>query len=97
MEIVSLIPLVVGIIGCVIGIATFASAQITKAKQDGMVLAKVDQCVKNTEEIKKEMKERNKELDQVIDNHGRDIVELQTKMKMVFENLKIVKWGKLYE
>lgn len=91
MGLVTIIPLVVGIIGCVIGVATFISAQITKAKQDGMVLAKVEQCVKNTEEIKKEMKERNKELDVVIDRHSQDIIELQTKMKMIFENLKIVK------
>lgn len=91
MEVVTVIPLVVGIIGCVVGVATFISAQITKAKQDGMVLAKVDQCVKNTEEIKKDMKERNKEIDVVIDKHSHDITQLQTEMDMVFKNLKIEK------
>ncbi len=91
MGVVTLIPLVVGIIGCVIGVATFISAQITKAKQDGMVLAKVDQCVKNTEEIKKDMKERNKEIDVVIDKHSHDITQLQTEMNLVFENLKLTK------
>ena len=50
---ISIIGCVVGIIGCVVGVATFVSAQLTKAKQDGVVLAKVDQCVANTEEIKR--------------------------------------------
>lgn len=89
MSAISIIGCAVGIIGCAIGIATFVSAQITKAKQDGMVLAKVDQCVQNTEEIKKDMKERNKEVDNVIDAHGQAITKLQTEMKIVFKHLKI--------
>ena len=86
---ISIIGCVVGIIGCVIGVATFVSAQISKAKQDGVVLAKVDQCVKNTEEIKKDMKEKNKELDAIIDNHSRYIEKLQTEMKMVLKHLNL--------
>ena len=43
---ISIITCVVGIVGCLIGVATFVSAQITKAKQDGMLIAKIDQCVK---------------------------------------------------
>lgn len=89
MSAISIIGCAVGIIGCVIGIATFISAQITKAKQDGMVLAKVDQCVQNTEEIKKDMKEKNKEFDSIIDNHTQSITKLQTEMKMVFKHLKL--------
>ena len=32
---ISIITCCVGIIGCVIGVATFVSAQLPKAKQDG--------------------------------------------------------------
>lgn len=89
MNAISIIGCAVGIIGCIIGIATFISAQITKAKQDGMVLAKVDQCVQNTEEIKKDMKEKNKEFDGILDIHGQAITKLQTEVKMIFKHLKI--------
>lgn len=89
MNAISIIGCAVGIIGCAIGIATFVSAQVTKAKQDGMVLAKVDQCVQNTEEIKKDVKEKNKEYDSVIGLHEQAITKLQTEMKIVFKQLKI--------
>lgn len=91
MNAISIIGCAVGIIGCAIGIATFVSAQITKAKQDGMVLAKVDQCVQNTEEIKKDMKEKNKEYDAIIDGHTQAITKLNTEMQMVLKNLKLEK------
>lgn len=91
MNAISIIGCAVGIIGCAIGIATFVSAQITKAKQDGMVLAKVDQCVQNTEEIKKDMKEKNKEYDSIIDGHTQAITKLKTEMQMVLKNLKLEK------
>ena len=42
MNILSIIGCVVGIIGCVIGVATFTSAQLSKAKQDGMLISKLD-------------------------------------------------------
>lgn len=89
MSATTVIPIIVGIIGCVIGVATFISAQITKAKQDGMVLAKIEQCVKNTEEIKKEMREKNKEIDSVIDDHSTSITKLKTQMEMVLKELDI--------
>lgn len=91
MNTISLIGCIVGIISCFVGVSTFVSAQITKAKQDGMVLAKIEQCVKNTEDIKKEMKEKNKEFDIVIDNHTQAITKLQTEMKMVLKNLNLEK------
>lgn len=89
MSAITVIPIIVGIIGCVIGVATFISAQITKAKQDGMVLAKIEQCVKNTEEIKKEMREKNKEIDLVIDDHSTSITKLKTQMEIVLKELDI--------
>ena len=58
MTVISIIGCVVGIVGCIVGVATFVSAQITKAKQDGMLIAKIDQCVHGIEEIKKDNKEK---------------------------------------
>lgn len=84
---ISIIGCVVGVVGCLIGIATFSSAMITKAKQDGVLMAKVEQCLKNTEEIKKDVKEKNKEYDSLLDKHSKEIVELQTQMKSVLSKI----------
>lgn len=91
MNAVSIIGCIVGVVSCVIGVSSFVSAQITKAKQDGMLIAKIDQCVNGIEDIKKDMKEKNHEFDTVIDEHSRAITELQTQMKTVFEQLKVRK------
>ena len=89
MNTISLIGCIVGIVSCVVGVSTFVSAQVTKAKQDGMQIAKLDQCVNGIEEIKKEMKEKNRELDSVIDEHSKAITQLQTEMKTVFKQLNM--------
>jgi Tfp pilus assembly protein PilN len=89
MNVISIIGCIVGIIGCVVGVATFTSAQITKAKQDGMLLAKIEQCVNGIEEIKKDMKEKNHEFDKIIDEHSTAITKLQTEMKTVFKQLNM--------
>lgn len=91
MNTISLIGCIVGIVSCVVGVSTFVSAQVTKAKQDGMQIAKLDQCVNGIEEIKKEMKEKNRELDSVIDEHSKAITQLQTEMKTVFKQLNMQK------
>lgn len=91
MSVISIIGCVVGIVGCVIGVATFISAQITKAKQDGMSIAKLDQCVNGIEEIKSNMKEKNHEVDVIIDEHSKAITQLQTEVKSIFKQLNIVK------
>ena len=87
MNTISLVGCIVGIISCVIGVSTFVSAQITKAKQDGMQIAKLDQCVNGIEEIKKSMKDKNHEIDTVLDEHTKAITELQTQMKSVWKAL----------
>ena len=87
MSIASLITCIVGIIGCIIGVATFVSAQITKAKQDGMLIAKIDQCVKGIDDIKKDMKEKNHEIDLIISEHTKEIAELKVQVKSLFKQL----------
>lgn len=87
MGVISVIGCVVGIVSCVVGVSTFVSAQVTKAKQDGMQIAKLDQCVNGIEEIKKSMKDKNHEIDVVLDEHTKAITELQTQMKSVWRVL----------
>lgn len=89
MSIISIIGCIVGIVGCVIGVATFTSAQITKAKQDGVLIAKIDQCVKGIEDIKVDMKEKNREIDRTIDDHTKKITRLETQMKAVYDHLNM--------
>ena len=89
MHTISLIGCVVGIISCIVGVSTFVSAQVTKAKQDGVQMAKLDQCVNGIEEIKNNMKEKNHEIDATLDQHSRDITELQTQMKAVFKQINL--------
>ena len=52
---IDIVLCIAGIISCLIGVSTFVSAQVTKAKQDGVLIAKIEQCVRNTEEIKKDI------------------------------------------
>lgn len=78
---------VVGIIGCVIGVATFSSAQLTKAKQDGMFLAKIDQCVKGIDEIKKDMKDKNTLNDKIIADHSQRLSSVEVRCDNLEKNL----------
>ena len=87
MNTISLIGCIVGIVSCIIGVSTFVSAQVTKAKQDGIQIAKLDQCVSGIEEIKKSVKEKNHEIDTILDEHMKAITQLQTEMKTVFKQL----------
>lgn len=80
---ISIITCCVGIIGCVIGVATFVSAQLSKAKQDGALMEKVDYLVRGFDEQKKDQKQRNDHQDDVISEHAIAIENLQTRMKNV--------------
>lgn len=89
MTAITIIGCVVGVVSCVVGVSTFVSAQITKAKQDGMLIAKIDQCVNGIESIKSDMKEKNREFDTVIDEHTRKIVRLETQVRNIYEHLNL--------
>lgn len=86
---ISLIGCIVGIVGCVVGVATFVSAQLTRAKQDGVLIAKIDQCVKGIEELKSDVKERNDKFDHVIDEHSRDITALKEQVHILMTKVGI--------
>ena len=85
MNTLALLSGVIGIIGCVIGVATFSSALLTKAKQDGMFLAKIDQCVKGIDEIKRDMKDKNTITDKIIADHGQRISSLEGRCDKISE------------
>lgn len=80
---ISIITCCVGIIGCVIGVATFVSAQLSKAKQDGALMEKVDYLVRGFDEQKKEQKERNKTQDGALADHAIAIENLNTRLNAV--------------
>lgn len=80
---ISIITCIVGIIGCVIGVATFVSAQIVRAKEDGALMEKVDYLVRSVDEQKRDSKERNSLLDRTLNEQSAAIVDLQARMKNV--------------
>lgn len=80
---ISLIGCVVGVVGCVVGVATFVSAQLTRAKQDGVLIAKIDQCVKGIEELKADVKERNDRFDKILDEHSKDIAKMKEQIHIL--------------
>jgi hypothetical protein len=80
---VSIITCCVGIIGCIIGVATFVSAQLSRAKQDGALIEKVDYLIKNFDEQKKEQQSRNVLQDEILSKHSESIVDLQARVKNI--------------
>ena len=80
---ISVIACCTGIIGCVIGVATFVSAQITKARQDGAMIEKLDYLVKGFDEQKQESKEKHAQVNGILDEHTKGITDLQARMKNV--------------
>ena len=51
------ITLVIGIIGCVIGVSTFVSSLLNKAQNNGVLEQKIEQALQGIDEIKKQVKE----------------------------------------
>lgn len=78
---ISIITCVVGIIGCVIGVATFVSAQIVRAKEDGALMEKVDYLVRSFDEQKAEFNDRNKTLNKILDEHTVAITDIQARVR----------------
>lgn len=51
------IKLIIGIIGCVIGVSTFVSSLIAKAQNNGVLTQKIEQALQGIEEIKQRVNE----------------------------------------
>jgi len=78
---ISLIACIVGVIGCVIGVASYVSAQLVRARENGALMEKVDYLVRSFDEQKKDTKERNTIIDKVIDEHTVAIADMQARVK----------------
>lgn len=78
---ISIITCTVGIIGCVIGVATFVSAQLVRAKEDGKLMEKVDYLVHGFDEQKKDTKEKNNSFDRLFSEHTEAIADLKARVK----------------
>lgn len=74
---------IVGVVSCLVGVATFISAQLTKANQDGRLLERVEYVCRGIDEIKRDVKEKNKEIDKVLDNHSERIARLESEISMI--------------
>ena len=80
---VSIITCCVGVISCIIGVSTFISAQLSRAKQDGVLVEKVDYLVRGFDELKQERKEHDTSQDAIIAEHSIAIENLQTRVKNI--------------
>ena len=94
MNAISIIGCVVGIVGCVIGVATFVSGIISRSKQDGQMIAKIDYACKGIDEIKADMKDKNKEIDETISEHSKQLAEHEERIKTLFNEVNELKGSK---
>ena len=78
---ISIIMCVVGVVGCVIGVSTYAAAQMARAKEDGALMAKVDYLVQGLDELKKETNKHYSSIDEVQDEHTKAIVNIQARVR----------------
>lgn len=53
----STVTLIIGIIGCVIGVSTFVSSLLNKAQTNGVLEQKIEQALQGIEEIKSQVKD----------------------------------------
>lgn len=51
------ITLIVGIVGCVIGVSTFVSSLLNKAQTNGVLEQKIEQALQGIDEIKTQVKD----------------------------------------
>jgi septal ring factor EnvC (AmiA/AmiB activator) len=85
---IAMIGCIVGVISCVIGVASFISAQLAKANNNGRLLEKVEYTCRGIDDIRKEMKDKNKEIDRTIDEHTIQITTLQAEVKTIKQTLE---------
>lgn len=90
-SVIGVIGCIVGVVTCLIGVATFVSAQLSKAKQDGIMIAKIDQCIINTEEIKQESKEHNRQVDEALIKHSEEITKMKEQISNIFHQIDEMK------
>lgn len=84
------ITFICGVIMCVIGISTFVSALLTKARKDGQIEFKVDSALKGIDEIKDSLKGHNTWQEQMsikVESHEEKIESLFRKTSELRKDL----------
>lgn len=84
------IALICSIVLCVIGVATFVSSMISKARQDGQILTKLDFCLQAIEEVKKDFsthREVSEKIRLTIQSHEEQIHTLFNRLENVEERV----------
>lgn len=77
------ITLTISIIMCGIGISTFISSLLNRARNDGSLTAKLEEVVKGIEDIKNELKDFTDWKDHI----NQIIVEHSEKIETLFRNI----------
>ena len=87
------VTFVSGIIMCIIGVATFISALITRARKDGQLEYKVDAALKGIDEIKNTLNSTHMWQEDIalkVQSHEEKIVTLFNQYRMLSEKMSIL-------
>lgn len=84
------IALICSIVLCVIGVATFVSSMISKARQDGQIITKLDFCLQALDEVKKDFSSHREISEQIrldLTTHEEQIHTLFNRLENVEERV----------
>lgn len=87
------ITLIVGIIGCVIGVSTFVSSLLNKAQTNGVIVQKIEQALQWIDEIKTQVKEsasNQTSMSLIVQSHTEQIKNLYEAIDELKERLRTV-------
>ena len=85
------ITFICGIILCVIGVATFVTGLVSRAKEDGALSNKVDTALKGIDEIKQTLSEQRNWRETIgieLENHEQKIDTLFNKVESIERNIE---------
>lgn len=85
------ITFICGIILCVIGVATFVTGLVSRAKEDGALSNKVDTALKGIDEIKQTLSEQRDWRETIgieLENHEQKIDTLFKKVESIERNIE---------
>lgn len=85
------ITFICGVILCVIGVATFVTGLVSRAKDDGALSNKVDTALKGIDEIKQTLNEQRNWRETIgieLENHEQKIDTLFKKVESIEHNIE---------
>lgn len=77
------VTFICGVIACCVGVATFITGMLTRAKQDGQLIAKLDSALKGIEEIKGDVKS----IQNIQNAHENEITQINTELRTLKEKV----------